>query len=86
MAKPILPVASQANVRRHVRMLLNKHRKTFFLLSGLQVVAAAAGLVGPQVLANFVSDLSNGSATMAFLFWASGLFLAAVVVHTEFTG
>ena len=86
MAKPILPVASQANVRRHVRMLLNKHRKTFFLLIGLQVVAAAAGLVGPQVLANFVSDLSNGSATMAFLFWASGLFLAAVVVHTVFTG
>ena len=86
MAKPILPVASPANVRKHVRMLLNKHRKTFFLLIGLQVVAAAAGLVGPQVLANFVSDLSNGSATMAFLFWASGLFLAAVVVHTVFTG
>ncbi len=86
MAKPILPVASQANVHRHVRMLLNKHRKTFFLLIGLQVIAAAAGLVGPQVLANFVSDLSNGSATMAFLFWASGLFLAAVAVHTVFTG
>jgi ABC-type multidrug transport system fused ATPase/permease subunit len=86
MVKPILPVASASNVRRHVRMLLNKHRKTFFMLIGLQVVAAAAALVGPQVLANFVSDLSNGSATTAFLFWASGLFLAAVVVQTVFTG
>jgi ABC-type multidrug transport system fused ATPase/permease subunit len=86
MVKPILPVASPSSVRRHVRMLLNKHRKTFFMLIGLQVVAAAAALVGPQVLANFVSDLSNGSATTAFLFWASGLFLAAVVVQTVFTG
>lgn len=86
MVKPILPVASPASVRRHVRLLLNKHRKTFFLLIGLQVVAAAAALVGPQVLANFVSDLSNGSATLAFLFWASGLFLAAVIVNTVFTG
>ena len=86
MNKAILPVADGTTVRRHVARLLRRHRRTFLLLIGLQVIAAVAGLVGPQVLGSFVSALTTGSATQSLLLMASAVFLAAVVVQTVFTG
>lgn len=84
--RTILPVATSASVRRQTMVLLRRHRATFALLIGLQVIAAASALVGPQVLASLVSNLTAGTATMQLLWIVTGLFLLSVVVNTVFTG
>ena len=52
---------------------------------GIQVVASAAGLVGPQILEFLIDHVRahQGSSTIDF---AAGLFLGALVVQTVLTG
>jgi ABC-type multidrug transport system fused ATPase/permease subunit len=81
----LLPVGSPAGVRRYVRLLARRHRRTFASVIGLHALGAGAGLAGPWVLGGLVEGLST-STTAGRITQAGGLFLAAVVVQSLFTG
>ena len=81
----LLPVADPPSVRRHVIALIAQHRRTFIALVALQAVASVASLVGPQVLAILVSDISAGTLALASLHILAGAFIVAVIVQAVFT-
>ncbi len=80
-----LPVATPRTVRRQVRSLLRRHRRTLSAVVWLNAVAAVAALVGPQVLGRAVEGVRAGSATTASVDRWALLFAGALVVQTVFT-
>ncbi len=79
-----LPVSTPASVRRYVVSLLRRHRGTFMALVGLNSVAAAASIVGPQVLGDLVEQIDKG-VSESYINKAALIFLAALLVQTAFT-
>jgi ABC-type multidrug transport system fused ATPase/permease subunit len=81
----ILPVASTRVTWHRVVELFRQERGFFFLVIGLQVVASAAGLIGPQLLEEIIDNVGphRGSSTIEI---ASLLFVIALVVQTVLTG
>jgi ABC-type multidrug transport system fused ATPase/permease subunit len=79
-----LPVSSPASVRKYVMLLLRRRRGTFLALVGLNAVAAAASIVGPQILGDLVEQLNNGIDT-AYVNKAAGIFVVALLIQTAFT-
>jgi ABC-type multidrug transport system fused ATPase/permease subunit len=79
-----LPVAEPRSVRRYVFWLLRRRRGVFIALVTLNAVAAAASIVGPQVLGDLVEQLGSG-VNVAYIDTAALIFLAALVVQTVFT-
>jgi ABC-type multidrug transport system fused ATPase/permease subunit len=79
-----LPVSSPASVRRYVMQLLRRRRGTFLALVGLNAVAAAASIVGPQILGDLVEQLNNGI-DAAYVNKAAGIFVVALLIQTAFT-
>ncbi len=81
----ILPIASSRTTWRHVIALFRQERPFFSLVIGLQVVASAAGLVGPRLLEYVIDDVGphRGNSTIEI---AALLFAIALVVQTVLTG
>ncbi len=79
-----LPVSSPESVRRYVLTLLRRNRGLFFALVGLNAVAAAASIVGPQVLGGLVEKIGQG-VDNAYVNKAALIFLFALLVQTAFT-
>jgi ABC-type multidrug transport system fused ATPase/permease subunit len=79
-----LPVSSPASVRKYVLLLLKRRRGTFLALVGLNAVAAAASIVGPQILGDLVEQLDNGIDT-SYVNRAAAIFMVALLVQTAFT-
>jgi len=80
-----LPVSSPESVRRYVVTLLRRNRGLFLALVALNSVAAAASIVGPQVLGGLVEKIEKGSADYAYVNKAALIFLCALLVQTAFT-
>ena len=70
-----LPVSSPESVRRYVVTLLRRNRGLFLALVALNSVAAAASIVGPQVLGGLVEKIDKGSADYAYVNQAALIFL-----------
>jgi ABC-type multidrug transport system fused ATPase/permease subunit len=81
----ILPIASSRATWRHVVVLFRQERAFFSLVIGLQIVASAAGLVGPRLLEVVINDAGphRGTSTIEI---AAVLFAGALVVQTVLTG
>ncbi|MEI8057866.1 MAG: ABC transporter ATP-binding protein [Actinomycetes bacterium] len=79
-----LPIAGEATLKRYVRALLHRHRRTFALVISLHSVSSIAALVGPVVLGALVEELSGGSASIS-IDAAAILFLTALLIQTVFT-
>ncbi|MCM2579558.1 ABC transporter ATP-binding protein [Streptomyces meridianus] len=78
-----LPVGTPATVRRYVRHLLERNRRAFALLVGVNVVAIVASMAGPYLLGGLVESLTEGAADLHPERTAA-LFVAALCVHTLF--
>jgi ABC-type multidrug transport system fused ATPase/permease subunit len=68
-----------------VLFLLRRRRRVFIALVALNAVAAAASIVGPQVLGELVGQISNGQIDLSYVNKAALIFLAALIVQTLFT-
>ncbi len=79
-----LPVASPKSVRRYVVWLLKRRRGLFLALVGLNAVAAAASIVGPQILGDLVEKIDEG-VDVSYINDVSLIFLGALLVQTVFT-
>ena len=81
----ILPIASSRATWRHVVKLFRQERAFFSLVIGLQIVASAAGLVGPRILEVVINDAgpTGGPRRSSSPCSCS---LAALVVQTVLTG
>lgn len=55
-----LPVAEPAEVRRAALRLIRADGRAFAAVLGLNVLAAAAGLVGPWLLGRIIDDVRAG--------------------------
>lgn len=78
-----LPVGTVATVRAYVRELLNRHRRAFALLVGVNAVAVTASMAGPYLLGSLVERLSEGARELQ-LERTIGLFALALVIQTLF--
>ena len=79
-----LPVAEPRSVRRYVITLLRRRRGLFIALVALNSVAAAASIVGPQVLGDLVEQIGKG-VDLSYVNTAALIFLGALIVQTVFT-
>ena len=77
---PILPIASGRAAWRSLRAGLAERRGLIAAAIALQMVASAAGLVGPQLLERVIN--SSGALTDAIINRTALLFAAALVVQT----
>jgi ABC-type multidrug transport system fused ATPase/permease subunit len=66
MAREILPVADQKQVRAYARRLTLKYPAQLSLALGLHGLAAVAGLAVPWLLGNLVRDVETGAEVNAF--------------------
>ena len=80
-----LPVAGPTTMRRQVRVLLRRHRRSLLALTALQGLAATAGLVGPLVLAVIVQEVTDGTGSLTAINRAALLFLGALLAQTVLT-
>jgi ATP-binding cassette subfamily C protein len=60
-----LPVAGRADVRRAAVRLIRADGRAFAAVLGLNVLAAAAGLVGPWLLGRMIDDVRDGGGVEA---------------------
>ncbi|MFB4291703.1 ABC transporter ATP-binding protein [Nonomuraea sp. ATR24] len=67
MAREILPVADQKQVRAYARRLTLKYPRQLAGALGLHGLAAVAGLAVPWLLGNLVRDVETGAEVNAFL-------------------
>jgi ABC-type multidrug transport system fused ATPase/permease subunit len=77
---PILPIASGRAAWRSLSAGLAERRRLIAAAIALQMVASAAGLVGPQLLERVIN--SSGALTDAIIDRTAVLFAAALVVQT----
>jgi ABC-type multidrug transport system fused ATPase/permease subunit len=61
----LLPVATMAEVRRHTRGLLRRHRHALGAVIGLHGLAALAGLAAPAILGRLVDGVLRGTSAAA---------------------
>ena len=61
MTRPILPVATSAQVWEQTRRLLAEHRRAVLAMIALNAAAALAGLAGPRLLGELVGSLEDGT-------------------------
>ncbi|MEW9529178.1 ABC transporter ATP-binding protein [Microbispora sp. NPDC049125] len=61
MAREILPVADQAQVRAYARRLTLKYPRELGVALGLHALAAIAGLASPRLLGGLVQAVADGS-------------------------
>jgi ABC-type multidrug transport system fused ATPase/permease subunit len=84
-ASGILPIASPRDTRRYVVDLFRHFRRSLAIVLGVQILASAAGLVGPQVLESVINNTTkhggSGRIDTAIL-----IFAGALLVQTIFTG
>jgi ABC-type multidrug transport system fused ATPase/permease subunit len=80
----ILPVATSKETWRHVVALFHQERSFFALVIGLQVIASAAGLVGPRILEVVIDDVHTGHGG-SIIQTAAILFAIALVLQTLLT-
>ncbi len=64
MAREILPVADQAQVRAYARRLTLKYPRELTLALGLHALAAVAGLAAPRLLGGLVEAVKDGTDTV----------------------
>ena len=81
----ILPIATGRETRRYVMDLFQHFRRFLTLVLGVQILASAAGLVGPLVLENVIDNTSKHGGS-ARIDEAIVIFAVALVVQTIFTG
>ncbi len=79
--RPAFPVAKPATVRRYVRGALRREWRAGALVLGFFALASIAGLVGPQVLGQVVSDAAGRGRELGRVELAAGIFAAALVVQ-----
>ncbi|HEY6471135.1 MAG TPA: ABC transporter ATP-binding protein [Candidatus Dormibacteraeota bacterium] len=80
---PILPIATGRSAWRHLRPLLGERRKLIVAAIGLQMVASAAALVGPQLLEGIIN--ATRGLTDSRIAGVVLLFAAALAVQTVCT-
>lgn len=79
--EPAFPVATRATVRRYVLGVLRRERRAGALVLGFFALASIAGLVGPQVLGQVVSEAAGKGRAIGRVELAAGIFAAALVVQ-----
>lgn len=75
------PVAGRPTVRRYVRAALLRDWRATSLVIGFFALASVAGLVGPQVLGQVVSDTAGKGHALGRVELAAVIFAAALVVQ-----
>ncbi|WP_156723804.1 ABC transporter ATP-binding protein [Streptomyces apocyni] len=78
-----LPVGGPATVRAYVGELLRRHRRSFLVLIGVNVVAVVASMVGPSLLGPLVEKAADGTSDL-HLERSVALFALALVVQAFF--
>ena len=71
-----LPISDGPDLRAHSLALIKEHRRGLIWVVALQVLAATAGLAGPQVLGRLVDSVKDGTLT----FERVNLLVAIVVI------
>jgi ABC-type multidrug transport system fused ATPase/permease subunit len=79
-----LPVATSAQVREQVAILVRRHRRTLILALSLHAGAVLAGLAGPRILGAIVEGIRTGM-TSGTVDRLALTFAAALVVQTLLT-
>ncbi len=77
----ILPVATGAQVRAHVRQVLATRRREFGAVVALYALATIAGLVPPRLLGAIVTDVQHGT-TAGRIDLLAGSIAAALIVQS----
>ncbi len=72
----MLPISDGPDLRAHSLALIKEHRRGLIWVVALQVLAATAGLAGPQVLGRLVDSVKDGTLT----FERVNLLVAIVVI------
>jgi len=75
------PVARRSAVRRYLRAAFTKEWRATALVVGFFALASVAGLVGPQVLGQVVSDAAGKGRALGRVELAAAIFAAALVVQ-----
>src|SRR5580704_11045492 len=81
----ILPIATGQQTRRYVIDLFRHFRRFLTLVLGVQILASAAGLVGPLVLENVIDNTTKHGGARR-IDEAIVIFAVALVIQTIFTG
>ncbi|WP_214109029.1 ABC transporter ATP-binding protein [Acrocarpospora catenulata] len=86
MARQILPVADQAQVRAYARRLTLKYPRQLAAALGLHALAAVTGLASPLLLGRLVEDVVHGTGNVNVDVMALAIagFVAAQAVLTRF--
>src|SRR5215217_5730396 len=79
-----LPVASTRQLRSYARRLALRHTRELTISVGLQLLAAASGLVVPWLLGNLVAAVTRGDDTVVRTVTLIGLFLVCQAVLIRF--
>lgn len=77
-----LPVASAAQTRSRLRVLLRRHRRSVAVLIGFQILAAGGGLAGPEVIGELVNKLDAGTLTVRSAHLAVAVLAIALLTQT----
>jgi ABC-type multidrug transport system fused ATPase/permease subunit len=80
-----LPVADGKQTAKEIRALVSRHRGSVAVLVGFQVLAAFAGIAGPQVLGNLVNQITANELTKGAVNRAVLILVIAFVLQTGFT-
>ncbi|MEU7146056.1 ABC transporter ATP-binding protein [Nocardia sp. NPDC046473] len=84
MSRVALPVADSAAVRRHVRALGRRHRRTLGWMLGLHGLAAISGLAGPWLIGALIDTVADGASLSRVHLIGSGL-LISLISHAALT-
>lgn len=79
---PGFPVASLKSVRRYMATAFREQRRATAATLAFFALASAAGVVGPQVLGNVVSDAASNAKQLSRVNFAVGVFAVALVVQS----
>ncbi len=78
---PGFPVAGRGTVRRYLRAALRRERRATARVIGFFGLASVAGLVGPQVLGQVVSEAAGSDHDLGRVELAAAIFAVALVVQ-----
>ena len=80
-----LPIASNATVKAHTKVLVRDHRGPLSWVLGWHVVAALVALVGPWVIGQVVQEVTTGDGSLGRIDMLIALLVAAIIVQTVLT-
>ena len=80
-----LPIASNATVKAHTKVLMRDHRGPLSWVLGWHVVAALVALVGPWVIGQVVQEVTTGDGSLGRIDMLIALLVAAIIVQTVLT-